>query len=250
MALTIEHRIFNLICERLRQHMVSDSVVSIGVDSPISMFERIAVSGSFSGTYPRAFEILITGPGTCHITETTLFANLGTSAPAPYEDDIVFTAGIPFEIDSTGISITIASDYLVNDEWLIRLGNAAYSVPNIYESPIDYESIQSVPSIAVYATGNTVNQLILDKSELTMDVVLILTLSKEQVENGHHLEILGDIRDCINRDAKLWDNTTCLAEDCNYQSDAYYEQTDRGNAIFICNLQVRYRTTLNNSRIK
>jgi len=248
MKFTIEHEIFDLICERLKQHLVCGAMIEIPESKPISHYSKIEISGTQNILYPRTFEVSITGENKCTISEKTLFADLGTSAPIPYFQEIDYVAETPFEIDSTGIYLLIKSSAEIEDEWLIRIGNA-YSSVVVYPHPFDYSGLPA-PSLGVYATGNSSSPLVLEKQESVMDLDIVLTLSKEQVENGDHLEILGDIRDCINRDQKLWNGTSCLSENLIYMSDVYLEQTDRGNSIFVCSAQITYRSQLKNARLK
>lgn len=248
MSLTIEHRVFNLICERLTQHLVSGALVGIEEGSDISLYDSIVASGTFAGSYPRSFILEVTAPGVCHVTEDTLFASLGSSAPAPINTNVNFVEGTPFAIGTTGVSVTL-SNVETGYKWALRLGNAYQSILGVFEHPIDYSGLPA-PSLAVYSSGNSKTLEVLDKTQSQMELDIVLTCSKEQVENGDHFEILGDIQDCINRDPKLWDNTTCLAENVIYTGDNYFDQTDRGNSIFVCNIQVIYRSSLKNARIK
>jgi len=249
MSLTIEHRISNLLVERLKQHLVNGVSISIDAGKSISLYDKFSISGTASIAYPRSFEIEIIEADVCRISEQTLFADLGTSAPPLYDQEILFAETVSFQLANTGLEVTIGLDSDVGDSWLVRLGTAYTTIQDIYSHPFDYEGL-SCPSIAVYSAGNARDPKPLEKQESVMEVALFLTLSKEQVENGDHFEIIGDICNCINRDQHLWDGTTCLASDVVYKNDDYFEQTDRGNSIFVCRVQITYTNNLKDARLK
>lgn len=253
MSFTIEHRIFELVCERLRQHFAGNTpdsaILAIPVGDDVKNIDLITISGNFTGLYSRSFEISKVSDGVCHIKEVTLFAELGNSAPVPFDDDVLYSDGVAFEVAGSGMSIAISADAEDGMEWMLRMGNAFMKIPDIWEHPIDYAG-KGTPCICVYASGNTSDALVLEKLECVMDLDILLCLGKEAVENGDHLEILGDIRNMVMRDPHLWDGATCLSENFAYRGDIYYEQTDRGNSIFLCNCQITYRSSIKNARIK
>ena len=251
MAFTIEHRIIDLIVERLRDHMVSgaQAFVSSEKENAYSLGQLIAIGGTPSVSVPRKFELEVTAAGKCNVTETTLWADLGVNAPIPFSATVDFEVGIPFAIADSGVTATIKLGYAIGNEWLVRVANACETVVNIVQHPFDYNELPT-PSISVYMGVTQDTQQVQSKTDSDMALSLVLCVDKVSFENGDHLEILGDIRDCINRDMHLWDNTTCLAMTCRQDSHALFDLTDSNSAIFTIDVSITYRTTTTNARLK
>lgn len=247
MTYTIERQVFELITERLKQHLVNNYYIGRDDNMSIEDSSRLSISGNYNGSYSREFVLEITAEGVLDVSETTLFADLGSSAPAPIHIEINFEDGVSFDISTIGLSGIIAEGASVGDAWLLRCGIASHSILQVVSHPSELYDLAS-HSLAIYSAGNERKDIILETEESTSNIAMYLTLAKEYVENNEHFEIIGDIRDCINRDPKLWDNTKCLASDLKYLSDIYYEQTDRGNSIFEISIQVTYRNQLKDSR--
>lgn len=251
MSFTIEHQIMNLLSERFRQHMVDNAIVLVpaGNETPVAAQNGVSISGSFSGAYPRSFNISVLSADELTITENTLYADLGTDAPAPYNQVVSFAPGIPEPISGTGISIAISADVPIGTIYQLRMGNASFTIAEVHEHPRDLNEM-SVPSIAIYSSGNACQNAPNETMQSSTDITIALTVSPEQVENGDHFEMLGDIRDCINRDPHLWNNTTCLSSDVVYTGDSYFDQSDAGNSIFTASVQIVYRSKTKNARLK
>lgn len=251
MALTIEHRVINLITERLRDHLISGaaSFALAGTTNPTAILARMVLGGSANVPYPRKFEIEITEAGKASITETTLWANLGNKSPEPYETVIDFSVGVPFAIDDTGVTMTIQTGYAIGDICLVRMGNADKTIVNIVPHPFDFTSLK-LPSLSVYIGDTTSQTSITEGTESRAPLILVLCVSASEFNSGDVYEILGDIRDCINRDRNLWDNTTCLSTDLQYNSHELFDLTDNNAAIFMIDSTITYRSNTKNSRIK
>ena len=251
MSLTIEHRIIDLITERLRDHMVNGAqlFVSSLVENAYSLAQLLVLGGSPSVAVPRKFELEVTALGKCRVKETTLWADLGINAPTPYLATIDFVVGTPFQIADSGVTATIQTGYAVGNAWLIRVANAYETVVNIEPHPFDYNELPT-PSISVYMGETQDTQQVQSKTDSDMALSLVLCVDKNTFESGGHLEILGDIRDCINRDYHLWDNETCLATMCKQDSHSLIDLTDSNSAIFTIDVSITYRSNTKNARSK
>lgn len=248
---TIEHRIVDLIAERLRQHMVCNAMALINSDTETPTFdaENIAVSGAYTGAIPREFRLVFSMAGTLAIQETTLFADMGTDQPTPFFDLSAYEIGEAIEIDSTGISVSINSEIASETEYLIRMGNASVSVPEIVLHPVNFYDLQA-PSISVFYSGDSTQNQTVAQTRATLELSVVLCVSPEMMKEGIHLEVLGDIRDCINRDPHLWDGSACLSDDIAFTGSNYFDQVDRGNSYFVATAQIVYRSQTKNSRMK
>jgi len=251
MSLTIENQISNLITERLRDHMVDGSAVFVSNDDPNAhtLLGLINISGTSVCMYPRKFEISIVSSVTAHIKETTLFADMGNSAPAPFESDVLYVIGTPFAITDTGLFASVSNSVSDGNKWLLRIGQASSTVSNIDAHPFDYTALPT-PSISVYSTDTENDKEISNVSSANLTVVCILCVDAQTFEAGIAHEIIGDIQDCINRDRALWDNTQCLASECFKKNHSIIDRSDSGTVIFKIEINVKYRTQLKNSRSK
>lgn len=251
MSLTIEHRIIDLIVERLRDHMVNgaQAFVSSEEKNAYTLGQLITLGGVPSVSVPRKFELEVTATGKCSITETTLWADLGVNAPTPFSGIVDFTVGTPFQIADSGVTATIKTGYATGNCWLVRVANAYETVVNIVPHPFDYNEIPT-PSISVYMGETQDTQQVQGKTDSDMALRLVLCVDKNTFEAGGHLEILGDIRDCINRDYHLWDNETCLATMCKQDSHSLIDLTDSNSAIFTIDASITYRSMTKNARSK
>lgn len=251
MSLTIENQISNLITNRLKDHMINGATISISDDVPNArtLLELISISGTSVYDYPRKFEISISSSTLVHIKETTLFADLGNSAPTPFESDVSYVIGTPFVISDSGLSATAHAGVSIGNAWTLRIGQASNTVTNIDAHPFDYTSLPT-PSISVYSTDTENDKEISNVSSANLTVVCILCVDAQTFEAGIGYEIIGDIQDCINRDRALWDNTQCLASECFKKNHSIIDRSDSGTVIFKIEINVKYRTQLKNSRSK
>ena len=69
-------------------------------------------------------------------------------------------------------------------------------------------------------------------------------------ESGAQYEILGDLRDFINSDSSLYDNSVCLATNVVYVSDQYFDLSDREDSLFKIELRINYSQKLTDARLK
>lgn len=249
--LTIEHRIANLIVDRLKDCMINGALAFVreGVPNASSLKDRMVLGGTVPTTIPRKFELLVTATGKVRVKETTLWADLGTQAPAPYLETIDFVAGVPFDIAGTGVTATLASTYKLNDEWIVRIANAYSTIVNIVSHPFDFTSLPT-PSISVYFGITEDAPVVTEKIESTVPLEIMFCVDANTFSSGKALEMIGDIRDCINRDRSLWDNTECLAANCICNSHQPFDLTDNGVAIFNISSTITYRSNKKNARIK
>ena len=248
---TIEHRISDLIEERLKQHMVKNVLLLVDSESNTPAFDagNIVARGTYSGSYPRSFEIQVNTDSTVDISEVTLFADLGADSPLPYVDSVSFTVGTPFAISSTGILLEITDLPTVNTKYMVRMGNAFASIPDVIQHPVNFYDLNA-PSLSVFFDGDAAQNLPVERTRSTMDMNIVLALGPEAVSKGDHYELLGDIRDCINRDPHLWDGTTCLSDDVMFTGSNYFDQIDRGNSYFVIVAQIVYQSKTKNARLK
>ena len=250
MSFTIEHCIIDLMVERLRDHMVSGAQLFVeSEDNAYTLSQRITLGGTPSVSVPRKFELKVTALGKCSVTETTLWAELGISAPTPFTGVVDFVTGVPFQIADSGVTATIQLGHAIDDSWLVRVANACETVVNIVPHPFDFNELPT-PSISVYMGDTQDTQQVQNKTDSDMALSLVLCVDRNTFEAGNHLEILGDIRDCINRDYHLWDNTTCLATMCKQDSHSLFDLTDSNSAIFTIDVSITYRSTTKNARLK
>jgi len=250
--LTIEHRIMNLLETRLRQYLVNGSAIYVSSETlnPVLASESITSSGVLVQSYPRSFELEITEAGKCKISEVTLYANLGFDAPEPYISTVDFLPGVPFSISDSGISITILDSYENGMKWLVCASNAAYTIGDVSNKRIYDPNALPSPSISLYATGNDMVYESVDQMDCALDVYLILSISKEMYEFGAQYEILGDLRNFVNKDTNLFDNSICLANNFVYLSDEYFDLSDREDSIFKITMRVNYTHKLTDARLK
>jgi hypothetical protein len=250
---TIENRITSLLTERLRQHMVSGFIAFVpeGMPNSNTAAKLISVSGSLSQDYPRSFLIEVTDVNTVTINETTLFADKRSIVSTAIESlEIVYVDGVPFDVGDSGLAFTIGAGAKIGMIWNLRAGHARYTVARVEDHPIDYEQ-DGTPSLSIYASGNQVSKdEIVGLQSNVLSVAILLSVSPEEHKKKRHLEIIGDVNNCINRDFFLFDNEICLSSDLDYEGAEYFEQTDRGNSIFIIAVKVKFRTKLKDSRSK
>lgn len=249
MSLTIESRIYSLICDRIQDGMVSTEALSCAVSSPDAA-SRSSFSGTYTGSTPRKFLITVdsvteTG-GVAHVLETTLWASF--THPASYDENITFTFDTPFQIDTTGISYIIKSTAQANDAWEIRVATASKTVLNVVPHPFDYNDLET-PSIAVYSTDDSANPQVQGLTDHELSIVCLVVVEKDTFEAGIGHEIVGDLCDILNRDRALYDNSVCLATDCYVTGHRIFDASiSTGKAIFQVDATVKYRTQFNNSR--
>lgn len=249
MPLTIENQVIQLITERLRDHMVNGAyVVPMGSENVSTLSNKIALSGDPVTTYPRKFEIEVVSATEVRVIETTLWADLGNNHPAPIDEDIEFTAGTPFVIGDTGVSVSITSP-VAGDSWQLRIGNAAHTVFAVEAHPFDYESLPT-PSISVYLSTTSESITTTQHVDSEARINIVLCVDANTFESGLGYELIGDIRDCINRDRALWDNQKCLAINCISTNHELFDLTDSNSAIFMIEGLITYRSQLKNSRAK
>lgn len=250
--LTIEHRIMDLLENRLRQYMVAGTAVYVSTesDNPILWSESISTSGTLLQAYPRAFELEITATEKCKITEVTLYASLGMDAPDPYSGVIDFVSNIPFVISNSGLSVTIKESFTVGMKWLLCASNASYSIGDISNKRIYDPNALPSPSLSLYAIGGPAENNTVDQKDYQLNAFIVLAISKEMYESGAQYEILGDLRDFINSDSALYDNSVCLATNVVYVSDQYFDLSDREDSIFKIELRINYSTKLTDARLK
>lgn len=250
MSKSIESRIITLITDRLEDALINEAqlFVPVGSDNKSSLSAKAVLSGTYNGTHPRKFEIEVKDANTLHITETTLWANLFTNHAAPIDTDVTFVAGTPLEIASTGISIEIDATAEVGDEWLVRVGKASNTVANVVPHPFDFNELE-LPSVSVYSTQDDESPIVQGQSDHDASFTVVLCVSPEMFSNGDGYEIKADIRDAINLDRALYDNTDCLADDCYVTTTRLYDASKvSGKAIFMIEFLVKFRTQHTNSR--
>lgn len=246
MSLTIENRIVALIAERISDHMIAGALAFVpeGSVEPDTLINRIALSGAFTGSVPRKFELEVTVLGTVQITEKTLWADLGLHAQ--YSDSISYTSGVPFDLTDTGVDITLTGAE-IGDKWLVRCGTASSSVPAVYENYFQFETMP-FPAITVVWLGGSHSPEASGYLDVTGTLACYLSVSASQFESGEAREILGDLRNCLNRDRHLWDGSVCLANDCLTNSDEMFDRSDNGSVIFRLDSTIKYRSKLKDAR--
>ena len=246
MSLTIENRIVNLIAERISDHMIAGALAFVpeGSMDADTLINRIALSGSFTGPIPRKFELEITALGTVAILETPLWADLGPHAQ--YSQSISYTSGVAFDLTDTGVDIALTGAE-VGDKWLVRCGTASTSVPAVYENYFQFESMP-FPAITVVWLGGSHIPEVQGYLDVTGTLTCYLSVSATQFESGEAREILGDLRNCLNRDSHLWDGSVCLANDCLTNSDELFDRSENGSVIFRLDSTIKYRSKLKDAR--
>lgn len=254
MSQTIQHRIVNLFSERLRDALIAgfQGFIPVDADDKQTLMDKADIGGTFTGLYPRKFEIEVVSTtatgGVIHILETTLWADLYQTHPAAFDDDVSFTFDTPLEIAGSGVTISLASTVESGDKWVMRCGNASSTVVNIVPNVVDFDDAQT-PFVTVYATNDDETQVVQSKTDHELSIVVVLVVSNEEFESGIGYEIVGDIRDCINRDRALYDNDICLSTDCSVISSGIFDASKvTGKTTFKIDCTVRYRTQYNNSR--
>lgn len=245
---TVRKRIIDLLVERLRDTVRGTQLYSTGDNE-----ERQGacdVSGEYTGDFPVKFEITVLDSSTVRIKETTLWREYQSAHPTPYDVTVPYVVGTPIEIDDTGVSIAFDGTEIVGDGWLIRMHTSCETIQYVYpyyNSPED----TGLPSLAVWPGIESSDPAVNDLSVNRLPLVLDLEIDSQSRAFGELESLIGNIKDEINRDHSLYDNTECLAVDCYWDSTELYDSDASPSAIgVIIKIAIQYRTQFNNSRLK
>lgn len=251
MSFTREHLIIDLFTERMRAEMITVAGAvfvpeSTRVDN-IAHRARFALSGALTSAYPRQFEIEVITATKIHITETTLVAEMGTSAPAPFDADVTIAVGVPFVIADSGLSGTLSAGYVAGDEWKVAAGLAAYTIADISNDPTAILDMQA-PCITVFGFGGSQDPAMSGFKEYDYTMVVQLKVGREHMKNVSAYEMKGDIEKVIERDDHLWNNSICLSDSCSCTKSEIADLQSDGIVIFHIEASIQFRTKRKNPR--
>ena len=257
MAKTIRHRILDLLLERLRGALVSNAIINppdgssaedVGVLSACA-----AVSGTYSDTRPRMFDITVSALNTVTITDATLWADLGPGHPIIAPATQAYVSGVPFTLADTGISITIAhnatASWLVGKSWVVRMAKASETVSSIEAYRTAWND-EPFPRLSVFASSDDPDtQGTLESSTKRLQINLLLDVDSQNRNGGRIEEILGDIENEMLRDVYMYDNTQCLAQNIEFLGSTLYD-ADESSISMVMTFEIRYRNKLTNTRVQ
>lgn len=249
---TIRHRIIDLISGRMRCALVSGATLSAedGETNPFAVLSGALLSGTFSGVRPEMFRVTRTDETTAHIEEITYWAEIGPEHPVPYSDDVSYVIGVPFEIKSTGIFISIEANSTDGMSWIVRMANAVATIPDIYTLRTNFQDCP-YPRLTIYPGNQSPpDKLTGEFASKRMEIMLLLEVDQNTHDSGVIEEILGDIENELNRDEYLYDNQDCLATGCSVTSIEPCEADSSGYTAFWIGFEVNYRHRLSNTRLK
>lgn len=265
MSNTIRHRILDVLVARLRNGLVKDCALDApaNAEDPVQHNKSASVSGTYNAVKPRAFSVSITAADAVTITDTTLWAESGPDHPviAPVTQEYV--ADVPFELGSTGIFFTITHNItdingdplvttsadLIGKSWEVRVAKASETVRSIEGYRLAWKD-EPYPRLSVFpAPEEPVNSGVIESSTKRLQINLLLDIRFENGVGGRIEELFGDIMNEMLRDVYFYDNTTCLAQNCEYLGSTPYESDINEEICYAVSFEITYRNKLTDTRV-